>query len=68
MTSKARQQELAYEAWVDAELDQALARADDPNTRWFTHDEVQECMRRQRESLVARIHARDAEAKSAQQR
>ena len=53
-----------YEAWVDAELDEAIARADDPNTKWYTHEEVQERMRLQRESLLARIAARDAATSS----
>lgn len=57
----AKQQEARdYEVWLDAELDKAIAHADDPNTKWYTHDEVLADMERQRQSLLERIKLRDA--------
>ena len=55
-----KQEARDYEVWLDAELDKAIAHADDPNTKWYTHDEVLADMERQRQSLLERIRARDA--------
>ena len=61
MASQERPEKFDDDAWIDAELERAIARADDPNTQWLSHEEVQERMRRQRDSLVARINARNAQ-------
>lgn len=57
---KKQQDRRDYDAWLDADTERAIKEADDPNTKWLTHEEVQERMRIQRESLLARIAARDA--------
>lgn len=60
---KRQQEEREYDEWFRADTEQALREADDPNTKWLTHEEVKERMRIQRASLVARIEARDAAAR-----
>lgn len=55
-----QQEQRAYDEWLDADLDRAIREADDPNTKWIPHEEVLERMHQQRESLLARIAARDA--------
>ena len=30
----------AYEKYIEAELDKSIAEANDPNTRWYTHEEM----------------------------
>lgn len=36
----ADQERAEYDAWVDAELEQALREADDPATKWNPHEQV----------------------------
>ena len=58
---KKQQEARDYDEWFRADVEQALREADDPNTKWFTHEEVQERMRTQRESLLQRLAAQEAE-------
>ncbi len=58
---KKQQEARDYDEWFRADIEQALRDADDPNTKWFTHEEVQERMRAQRESLLQRLAAQEAE-------
>ena len=61
-----QQEKRDYEAWLDAEIEAGLREADDPNTKWYTQEELQQGRwREQRESLLARIAARDAALKTA---
>ncbi len=65
---KTQQDQRDYDAWLDAELEKAVREADDPNTKWYTQEELQQGRwREQRESLLARIAAQEdaAAAKSA---
>ena len=59
---KKQQDARDYEVWFRADTEQALREANDPNTKWFTHDEVKERMRIQRASLVARLATQNGEA------
>jgi len=63
-----QQEERDYEAWELADIERGLAEANDPNTVWYDQEDlVKGRWREQRESLLARIAARDAaEAKSAE--
>jgi predicted transcriptional regulator len=61
-----QQEERDYEAWLDAELEKAVREADDPNTKWYTQEElVNGRWREQRESLLARIAAQEAAEEAA---
>ena len=65
---KTQQDQRDYDVWLDAELEKAVREADDPNTKWYTQEELQQGRwREQRESLLARIAAQEdaASAKSA---
>ena len=63
---KARQEERDYDVWLDAELEKAVREADDPNTVWYDQEDlVKGPWREQRESLLARIAARDAAEEAA---
>lgn len=55
-----QQEQREYDEWLDADLDRAIKAADDPDTKWYSQEEMQERMRLQRESLLARIAERDA--------
>jgi len=44
-----------HDKWFRAQVEQGLAEADDPNTKWVPHDVVKNDMQRQREALKARI-------------
>lgn len=52
---KKQQEQREYDAWLDADLDRAIAAADDPNTKWIPHEEVVANMERQRQSLLKRL-------------
>lgn len=52
---KKQQEQRDYDAWLDADLDRAIAEADDPNTKWIPHEEVVANMERQRQSLLKRL-------------
>ncbi len=60
---RTRLEKAEYNAWFRAEIEAAIKEADDPNTRWFTQEEAQADMERQRQSLLERIAARDAALK-----
>ena len=58
---KAQTEKREYEVWLDAELDKAIAHADDPNTKWYTQEELKAGRwKEQRESLLARLAAQRA--------
>lgn len=58
---KKQQDARDYDVWLDAELEKAVREADDPKTVWYDQEElVNGPWREQRESLLARIAARDA--------
>jgi len=58
---KKQQDQRDYEAWELADIERGLAEANDPNTvRHDQEDLVKGRWREQRESLLARIAARDA--------
>ncbi len=58
---KTQQDQRDYDVWLDAELEKAVREADDPNTKWYTQEELQQGRwREQRESLLARIAAQEA--------
>ena len=59
---KKQQDARDYDAWFRADIEQGLREADDPNTKWFTHEEVKERMRDQRASLLARLAAQNAQS------
>ncbi|MGF6230007.1 hypothetical protein QFZ27_003962 [Inquilinus ginsengisoli] len=42
-----------YDAWVDAELEQALREADDPATKWIPHEQVMDEMQALLEKRIA---------------
>ncbi|WP_321959336.1 hypothetical protein [Burkholderia cenocepacia] len=44
-----------HDKWFRAQVEQGLAEADDPNTKWVPHDVVKDDMQRQRVALKARI-------------
>jgi len=63
---KTQQDQRDYDVWLDAELEKAVREADDPNTKWYTQEELQQGRwREQRESLLARIAAREAAEEAA---
>src|SRR5882724_10621092 len=63
---KTQQDERDYEAWMLADIERGLAEANDPNTVWYAQEDlVKGRWREQRESLVARIAARDAAEEAA---
>lgn len=63
---KKQQDQRDYDAWLDTELEKAAREADDPNTVWYSQKELQQGRwREQRESLIARIAARDASEEAA---
>jgi hypothetical protein len=45
----------AYDAWFREEIQKAIEEADDPNTVWVSHEEVEEDMERQKADLLARM-------------
>ena len=47
-------QAAAYDQWFRAQVQDALAEADDPSTTWISHDEVKNDIARQRESIQVR--------------
>ena len=55
-----KQEARDYEVWLAEDIARGLKEADDPKTKWYTHDEVLANMERQRQSLLERIRARDA--------
>ena len=57
---KKQQEERDYDEWLRADIEQGLKEADDPDTKWLTHEEFKERMRIQRAALGARIESRDA--------
>ncbi len=63
---KAQTEKREYEVWLDAELDKAIAHADDPNTKWYTQEEAMADMERQRQSLLERLAAQRAAEDSAE--
>ncbi len=64
---QARREERDHRAWMNGEIEAGLKEADDPNTKWYTQEELQQGRwREQRDSLVARIAARDAALKAAE--
>jgi predicted transcriptional regulator len=63
---KKQQEQRDYDQWLDAELEKAVREADDPNTVWYDQEDlVKGRWREQRESLLARIAARDAAEEAA---
>lgn len=61
-----QQEERDYEAWELADIERGLAEANDPNTVWYDQEDlVKGRWREQRESLLARIAARDAAEEAA---
>jgi len=63
---KKQQEERDYEVWELADIERGLAEANDPNTKWYTQEELQQGRwREQRESLLARIAARDSAEEAA---
>ena len=44
-----------YDRWFRARVDQSLLLADDPATKWVSHETVQANIEKQRESLEARL-------------
>ncbi len=62
---KKQQEQRDYDAWLDAEIEVALREADDPKTKWYDQEDlIKGRWREQRDSLVARIAARDAALKA----
>ena len=56
-----QQEERDYEAWELADIERGLAEANDPNTVWYDQEDlIKGRWREQRESLLARIAAREA--------
>ena len=50
-TERAYRRELAaHEAYINAELDKAMAEAADPNTKWLSQDEIMANIRKRREA------------------
>ena len=47
-----------YDAWVDAELEQALREADDPATKWIPHQQVMDEMQALLEKRIAEARLR----------
>jgi len=63
---KKQQEQRDYEAWELADIERGLAEANDPNTVWYDQEDlVKGRWREQRESLLARIAARDAAEEAA---
>ena len=63
---KKQQEERDYEAWELADIERGLAEANDPNTVWYDQEDlVKGRWREQRESLLARIAAREAAEEAA---
>ncbi len=61
--ARRRRERREYRAWLNAEIEAALKEADDPNAVWYDQEDlVKGLWREQRESLLARIAARDAAA------
>jgi predicted transcriptional regulator len=61
-----QQEERDYEAWELADIERGLAEANDPDTVWYDQEDlVKGRWREQRESLLARIAARDAAEEAA---
>ncbi len=52
---KKQREQREYDEWLDADLDRAIKAADDPSTKWYTHEEVVADMERQRQSLLKRL-------------
>ena len=52
---KRAQEAIAHDSWFREQVQQAVAEADDPATKWASHDEVLDDMERQRESIRARM-------------
>jgi len=44
-----------YDRWFRARVEQSLLVADDPATKWISHETVQASMQKQREALEARL-------------
>jgi predicted transcriptional regulator len=58
---KKQQDQRDYDAWELADIERGLAEVNDPNTVWHNQEDlVKGRWREQRESLLARIAARDA--------
>ncbi len=61
-----QQEDRDYAAWELADIERGLAEANDPNTVWYDQEDlVKGPWREQRESLLARIAARDAAEEAA---
>lgn len=45
---------VTHDQWFRAQVREAIAEADDPNTEWVSHDEARRDMQRQRELIEAR--------------
>ena len=45
-----RREVAAHEAYINSELDKAMAEAADPNTKWLSHDEITTNIRKRREA------------------
>jgi hypothetical protein len=54
----ADQERAEYDAWVDAELEQRLREADDPATKWISHEQVMDEMQALLEKRIAEALAR----------
>jgi hypothetical protein len=54
----ADQERAEYDAWVDAELEQALREADDPATKWIPHEQVMDEMQVLLEKRIAEASVR----------
>ena len=48
-------QETKHDKWFRAEVEAALAEADDPNTEWVSHEIVRQEMAEEREKLRALV-------------
>lgn len=51
---KRTHQAAAYDQWFRAQVQDALAEADDPTTTWISHDAVKDEIAQQRQSIQAR--------------
>ena len=52
---KKQQEQRDYDTWLEADLDRAIAEADDPNAKWIPHEEVVADIERQRQSFLKRL-------------